>query len=116
MDSENPETKYAEIFKQNGITDEISKITISKALDLLGEQFGSIIEYVTIEFKDRDREDCHLFVKKIIPTPDSTQKDIFEKVMVGEGFFLTNLVNDMKQLCIERVGLASFITLKIQTL
>ena len=104
MGSANPESKFSDILKQNGILEEISKVTFSKPTDLLGEQFGSVIEYVTIEFKNKKREDCHLFAKKMLAIPDPTQRNLFEEVMLKEGFYLTTFVQHMNQLCTERIG------------
>ena len=99
-----PESKYSEILKQNGILDEILKVTISEPMDLIGEQFGSIIDLVTIEFKDQKREDYHFFVKKSLPVPDPSEKDTYEQVMLREAFYIKDFVQEMKDFCIKRIG------------
>ena len=98
-----PEEQYLQILKRNGILDEVSKVDIVIPEDLIGEHFGSLCENVTIQFKNK-AEDCHLFVKKMLPLPDPVQVEMFKDVMRKEGFFLTQLIQDLKNLCLQRTG------------
>jgi hypothetical protein len=105
MGNTEPEAKYAQILLNNGILDEVSKIEISVPEDLVGEHFGSICESVKVQFKDSKNEVLHLFVKKSFPIPDPTLGDIFfEGIMLKEGFFLTTVLNDLKDLSVLKLG------------
>ena len=98
-----PEEQYLHILKSNGILDEVFKVDIVIPEDLIGEHFGSLCENVTIKFKNKE-EDCHLFVKKMLPLPDPIQAEMFQGVMLKEGFFLTKLIQDLKNVCLQKTG------------
>jgi hypothetical protein len=104
MGNVDPEAKYAQILLNNGILDEVAKIEISVPQDLVGEHFGSLCESVKIQFKDSKMDDQHLFVKKMLPIPDPSSLELFEGVMLKEGFFLTTILKDVKELSIQKLG------------
>jgi hypothetical protein len=102
-----PKKFYAEILRTNGITDEIINVEISGPGALTGENFGSICEWVRIQFKNRVK-DCHLFVKKSCEISDShsdpMQVFLLESVMLKECYALTAFLDNLKDFCVRRVG------------
>ena len=97
------EQQYLNILKNNGIIDEVSNVDIVIPENLIGEHFGSLCEHVTIQFKNK-AEECNFFVKKMLPLPDPIQAKRFQGIMLKEGFFLTKLIQDLKNLCLQKTG------------
>ncbi|CAL8123631.1 unnamed protein product [Orchesella dallaii] len=91
-------SKYKEIIKANGITDEISEVTVNDA-GLRGEGFASQSNIATVKFVNPNLKPLHLFVKS--HTTNSSHSEMIDelKAFEKEARFYMEYVPAAKEFC-----------------
>lgn len=90
--------KFKEIVKSNAIHDSISQVVINES-GLVGENFGSKTQMVTIIFEDAGVKPLNLFVKIMIDTEAYAKLVEDGKLFAKEGTFYTKYLTVARELC-----------------
>lgn len=90
--------KYKEIVKSNGIHETVAEVLI-KDSDLVGENFGSKTQVVTIKFENSNVKPLNLFVKTFINSGSHTKLFQGMKAFEKEARFFMKYLPAVSEFC-----------------
>lgn len=98
MASDLTSTRFKYIVKLNGIQDPVSDVIVKES-DLLGQNFLSKTQLVTIKFENPDKKPLNLFVKAM--SDDEAHIKLVEggKIFVKESTFFSKYVPAAQDFC-----------------
>jgi hypothetical protein len=97
-----PKSKYVEILKANGVKGEVTDVDVRAPVGA-APNYASVIELVTVSFKDR--EPLHLFQKRVGSNDIlASQQRISEALNGKEAAFLTKILPAIQEYVQKRTG------------